>query len=240
MTIYLHVDSPPLFEVRVPVLLAILAYLSAACDNGASTGSAVGIGGHSASGGINSANYGGESSSVQPGVSSLGGMTSTGRASTTGGTSTRGGTSATGGNSGAGAATGLLGLTTVTVGAEHSCALHGDGHVVCWGNNTSGQSGNDSTEPWIAAPVRVLELSSVIQISAGEGHTCAVKSDGTVYCWGGNSVGELGDGSTTSRRVPVAVSDLSDVVNLSAGPRRTCAVKRDGSVYCWGRWEVDT
>ncbi len=72
------------------------------------------------------------------------------------------------------------------------------------------------------------------QIAGGEQHTLALKSDGTVYAWGGNADGQLGDGSTASRLTPVAVSGLSDVVTIAAGKSHSLAVKADGTVWAWG------
>src|SRR5690606_14695465 len=89
----------------------------------------------------------------------------------------------------------------------------------------------------VAAPKGVT-LSGVV---AGHFHTCAEGSDGKVYCWGQNMVGQLGDGSTTNRLAPVAVSAPANVTlsRLSAGDYHTCANGSDGQVYCWGRNEDD-
>jgi len=65
-------------------------------------------------------------------------------------------------------------------------------------------------------------------------HTCALKSDGTVWCWGDNEYGELGDGTTTERHTPVQVSGLTNVVAVAPGSVHTCALKSDGTVWCWG------
>ena len=73
-----------------------------------------------------------------------------------------------------------------------------------------------------------------VQIVAGDYHTCARLSDGTVRCWGSNAIGQLGDGTTTQRLTPTAVPGLSDVVGLSAGHQHTCAVLSDGTARCWG------
>ena len=72
-------------------------------------------------------------------------------------------------------------------------------------------------------------------VSAGDSHTCAVLSDGSVTCWGANWFGQLGNGSTDGSSVPVTVSDVSGAVSVSAGDSHTCAVLSDGSVACWGR-----
>jgi hypothetical protein len=84
--------------------------------------------------------------------------------------------------------------------------------------------------------VVVTGLSSgVASISAGFDNACAVTTSGAAYCWGDNSNGQLGNGSTTNSLVPVAVTGLSSgVASISAGNGLTCAVTTSGAAYCWG------
>jgi alpha-tubulin suppressor-like RCC1 family protein len=72
-------------------------------------------------------------------------------------------------------------------------------------------------------------------LSAGDYHSCAVVSDGTVHCWGDNRYGQLGDGTFTKRATPVVVNDLANAVAVSAGNGFTCALLGDGTVRCWGK-----
>ena len=77
-------------------------------------------------------------------------------------------------------------------------------------------------------------LSTATSVSAGDYHTCAVLSGGTVKCWGRGSSGQLGDGSSSSQSTGVSVSSISTATSVSAGDYHTCAVLSGGTVSCWG------
>ena len=136
------------------------------------------------------------------------------------------------------------GVTAIALGGGHACALKSSGAVLCWGSDEFGQIGDGSsrgTRP--VTPVAGFGAGSgVAAIAAGESHTCAVKFDQSVYCWGRNDDGgQLGDGTTMSRNVPVPVKTLgvgSGVVSVSTGALHTCATRNDGAVLCWG-WNGD-
>lgn len=120
-------------------------------------------------------------------------------------------------------------------GGVHVCALRADGFVMCWGSNLSGEIGDGTFVTPRRSPSAVGGLSEVDQIAIGSDHSCALKKDGTVLCWGFNFSGELGDGTTTNRNTPTAVPGLSGVARLFAGHNHTCAIKTDGTLWCWGR-----
>ena len=123
-------------------------------------------------------------------------------------------------------------------GSGHTCAVTGGGGVKCWGLNLDGQLGDNSfTSMMQTAPVDVSGLTSgATAITAGTSHTCAVSGGGGVKCWGWDSFGQLGDGTSyPMRRAPVDVSGLSSgATAIAAGNAHTCALTSGGGVKCWG------
>jgi alpha-tubulin suppressor-like RCC1 family protein len=123
----------------------------------------------------------------------------------------------------------------ISAGGYHTCGRKTDGTLWCWGRNNVGQLGDGSTTDK-NAPVQVTALgSSVAEVSAGEDNTCARKTDGTLWCWGWNKYGNLGDGTTDDSSTPVWVETLgTQVVEVSTGSDFACARKADFSLWCWG------
>lgn len=135
--------------------------------------------------------------------------------------------------------TGIQGLNDISIGENSTCAiLRGTGGasagVKCWGSNSHGQLGNDSTTDSLT-PVAVSGLTTgVTAIRTGAVHACALVNGG-VKCWGYNGDGELGNDSTTDSAVPVDVQGLtSGVTSLTVAATSSCAVTSAGAVVCWG------
>jgi alpha-tubulin suppressor-like RCC1 family protein len=125
----------------------------------------------------------------------------------------------------------------VTTGLYHTCGVAEDGRAWCWGAHALGQLGNGTLPSATAGSLVPTEVSgglSFTVIAAGRDHTCALTSQGRAYCWGSNTSGQIGDGSTTSRPTPTAVAGTEAFLTISAGNAHTCAVTRNGRAYCWG------
>jgi alpha-tubulin suppressor-like RCC1 family protein len=129
---------------------------------------------------------------------------------------------------------GVTTATQVAAGGEHSCALLSGGHADCWGDNESEQLGDATNGGNWAMPVGVQGLADVTQVAVGYPHSCAVLSSGHVGCWGENSWGQLGDGTTERAEAPVEVHGVTNAMQVSAGEVDPCAVLSSGHVDCWG------
>ena len=136
-------------------------------------------------------------------------------------------------------------FVAIAAGSAHTCAITTAGQGYCWGTNQWGQLGvGDSTSSRVEPfPIPVSSGAVLVSISAGQDHTCALANDGTAYCWGSNTWGQLGNlgmGSCYGWRcvAPEAVStalrfrDLETYGFVNGGA--TCALVQDGTAYCWG------
>jgi alpha-tubulin suppressor-like RCC1 family protein len=128
-------------------------------------------------------------------------------------------------------------LGVLVAGADHACALRGDGALTCWGRNDVGQLG-DGSRTARSLPVAVGGLPPLRAVAAGARHTCALTRDvGDVYCWGGDEAGQLGQPDNAAgapRTTPVQVAGVTDALDVAAGSDFSCAVLRDGTARCWG------
>jgi alpha-tubulin suppressor-like RCC1 family protein len=123
----------------------------------------------------------------------------------------------------------------VDLGSTHVIALRADGTVWAWGSNASGQLGIGATPGWSNTPIPIPALTDVAAISSAGSHTLALKSDGTLWAWGLNMSGQLGDNSTVTRTTPVQITGVtSPVIAIAAGTSHSLALAADGTVWAWG------
>jgi alpha-tubulin suppressor-like RCC1 family protein len=137
------------------------------------------------------------------------------------------------------AVNGARAYTQLDAGASHNCAISGS-YTYCWGWNGYGQLGVTTTatcagsRPCAKAPKRLPASLVLSAVGLGTSHSCGLKgSTGTVYCWGNNTHGQLGDGTTTSESTPVTLSGIT-LKSIRGGNSFTCGVGVDNNAYCWG------
>lgn len=144
-----------------------------------------------------------------------------------------------------GGSSALSGITAVGTGQSHACALGSNGNVYCWGRNTDGQLGTNSTIA-TAVPKKVLGVAAsgtftgATRVTSGANHSCALGAGGKVYCWGNNNYGQLGSSSYANSKTPVVVAsidgtgELTGASEIAAGANHTCALV-SSQVFCWGQ-----
>jgi alpha-tubulin suppressor-like RCC1 family protein len=129
---------------------------------------------------------------------------------------------------------GISKAVKIAAGARHTCASVMDGRVMCWGENDDGEVGDGAFSPDRTTPQVVSSVRDPLDLVAGAEHTCALLQDGSVFCWGDNDSGQLGNGSTTTSAAPRRVDGLSGAPQeLAVGDRTTCAIYAS-SAQCWG------
>ena len=128
-------------------------------------------------------------------------------------------------------------IVQVAAGGTHTAAVTKDGDLYMWGRNYYGQLGVYSNAD-SKIPIKVNNSSSTLPeksvkyIALGYYHSAAITKDGSLYMWGYNRSGQLGDGTTTDRYTPVKIMD--NVASVSLGGSHSAAVTKDGSLYMWG------
>jgi alpha-tubulin suppressor-like RCC1 family protein len=122
---------------------------------------------------------------------------------------------------------------------QFGCALKHDGTVWCWGNNAWGRLGDGTTNNSLVPTQVQGGLTGVVDISTGWAVACALKSDGTVWCWGHHgwtaTYSQVGDETHLDRSLPVQVITGVAELSRSLGDDHSCARKTDGTVWCWGK-----
>lgn len=129
---------------------------------------------------------------------------------------------------------GIANAVAIEIASSTSCALRATGVVSCWGNNQKGQAGNGETSSYEETPVDVVGITDATQIATSAGGSCALRSNGTVWCWGNNFNGQLGNGTDVDSLVPTRVKGISNAVEIDRAGERGCALLANGTVRCWG------
>jgi alpha-tubulin suppressor-like RCC1 family protein len=169
---------------------------------------------------------------VLPGGGGAGGAGGSGGAGGAGGAGGSGGAGGAGGSGGAGPVSGCLDLA---LGSDHTCVLRHNGTVACWGYNANGQLGSGVVGGSMTYVVPVTGLTEVVDIDSSKYHTCAVRKDGTVHCWGMNEAGQVQAELEPNVATPAPIQGISGAVEVSAGRSFSCARKGGGEgVWCWG------
>jgi alpha-tubulin suppressor-like RCC1 family protein len=138
--------------------------------------------------------------------------------------------------------TGVVSLATArNFAGEHTCAITGEGGLLCWGSNGSGRLGDGTTDSRpTAAPV--AGLVDVTAVATGHFHTCAIARDADnpgvgpgVFCWGDNGFGQAVPSGANPLLEPVRVPGMDGAVAIATGEEHTCAALESGAARCWGR-----
>jgi len=128
----------------------------------------------------------------------------------------------------------FIDVIAIAAGSEHTLVLRSNGQVLGCGNNSGGQLG-DGTNTESNSPVQVgFVATDIIAIAAGGSFSMAMKQDGTVFTWGVNFSGQLGDGTTNSSNFPVQAGTLTDIIAIDAGGTHAIALRSNGEVMAWG------
>jgi len=123
----------------------------------------------------------------------------------------------------------------ISSGDERTVAIKSDGTLWAWGNNMHGQLGDGTTQDKLNPTQESSAATNWSSVSAGGSHTVAIKSDGTLWSWGKNNNGELGDGTTEDKLTPTQESNgATNWASVSAGKAHTVAIKNDGTLWAWG------
>lgn len=124
----------------------------------------------------------------------------------------------------------------VQAGGSHSVGVRSNGTILGWGSNVYGQLGDGTSTPeWLDPQPTGDDTSNWVSVSSAGSYTLAVRSDGTLWSWGDNQYGQLGDGTPADRHFAARLGTDRDWVAVAAGETHAVALKSDGSLYAWGR-----
>jgi hypothetical protein len=141
------------------------------------------------------------------------------------------------------AVAGGLTFVALSTGGFHTCALTAAGVLYCWGYNAQGQLGAPSSNqcvyfqsyPCSTTPIQVGNTRRFTMVDPGTLHTCALDVNGKAFCWGSNSLGQLGDGGFNNQPAPTPVLSTQTFIKVASGLHSSCAIDGNNNGYCWGQ-----
>jgi alpha-tubulin suppressor-like RCC1 family protein len=126
----------------------------------------------------------------------------------------------------------------ISAGNLHSCGVATDGTGYCWGPQAFGELGDGTFGETRNAPAPIAGGLQFSQVRAGTTHSCGLTTEGRAYCWGENSLGQLGDGTAPAgHNTPVPVAGTRRFTQILVGFRHSCALTASGAAFCWGENE---
>jgi len=116
----------------------------------------------------------------------------------------------------------------------NTCAINGSGALYCWGQNLRGAAGIGRTSRMVSTPQPVAAGYGWVDVSTGGWHTCAVRGDGTLWCWGQNLFGQVGNTKAAVQAAPTQVGGAANWAAVTTSWGHSCAVTTTGELWCWG------
>jgi len=142
------------------------------------------------------------------------------------------------------AVAGAIPFAEISAGWHHTCGVATNGQVFCWGyaeyvGDPTATYDTDEGEcifgaPCAWAPIVLSGIPSMTDVVTGSNHTCSLSTGGTIYCWGDNTFGQMGDDGGAPNATPTAITLPVAMQSLAAGNLHTCALDVEGRAYCWG------
>jgi alpha-tubulin suppressor-like RCC1 family protein len=134
--------------------------------------------------------------------------------------------------------TGITSAVDISLGASHACAVLNDGSVVCWGADDQGQLGDGRKTLDQRRAIAVVGVGKIRAVAAGERFSCAVATDGSVWCWGTGAEDPSLDSPDAAPQLPKRMANVTGAIGIAVAPTHACALMKDGSIRCWGNTQL--